>query len=93
WYSDNSGGAPHPVGQKGANGINAYDMTGNLFEWCEDWYADPMPATPPTSGTTRVLRGGSWYREEVTCAMSARNKRTPTYRTPSYGFRLACSSQ
>jgi len=76
WYSDNSGRRPHPVGQKAPNAWGLYDMHGNVFEWCEDWYGDyPSGAvtdpTGPASGTPfefqghenpglKVYRGGSW---------------------------------
>lgn len=67
WYGANSGGKAHPVGRKLPNGYGLYDMLGNVLEWCSDWYdADYYKRSPsrdpqgPDSGTTRVLRGGSW---------------------------------
>ncbi|SPF43318.1 hypothetical protein SBA4_3020022 [Candidatus Sulfopaludibacter sp. SbA4] len=66
WYNSNSGGKTHEVGQKQANAWGLHDMLGNVWEWVEDWYAEQYPpgaATDPrgpSSGTLRVLRGGSW---------------------------------
>ncbi len=68
WYEGNSGGRTHPVGQKLPNGYGLYDMLGNVWEWCWDWYDDGYYGRSPSrdprgpeSGTSRVLRGGSWY--------------------------------
>jgi formylglycine-generating enzyme required for sulfatase activity len=67
WYSGNSGGRPHPVGTKSPNGLGIYDMSGNVWQWVQDWYGhtyyqDSPRSNPqgPESGPHRVMRGGSW---------------------------------
>ncbi len=84
----------HPVGKKKANDWGLYDMTGNVYEWCSDWYGayagsrvrDPAG---PSSGSDRVLRGGSGYYYAQYCRSAYRSRSTPSYRFNYLGFRLA----
>ena len=93
WYCYNSGKKPHPVGKKTANKWGLYDMAGNVFEWCHDEYKSNLGATPLTdpvfSGSSRVLRGGSWSHHPLGMRAAYRLCNTPTYRTYDLGFRCS----
>jgi len=96
WYEDNSQESTHPVGQLKPNAWGLYDMHGNVFEWCQDWYGEyaPEPVTDPTgpsSGEFRVLRGGSWDGEAGDLRSAYRHRLTPGYRYGHEGFRVARS--
>ena len=94
WYWDNSGNKTHPVGQKVPNELGIYDMSGNVYESCQDRYDDYSSAsqtnpTGPSSGSYRVLRGGSWNNYAEGCRVSSRTCNTPSSGGSYNGFRLA----
>ncbi len=95
WYWNNSGHETHPVGTKQPNKLGIYDMSGNVWEWCSDWYDENYYGNSPqnnpqgpSSGTYRVYRGGSWRHYARYCRVAARSNVIPAHRDDYLGFRL-----
>lgn len=96
WYCHNSDRITHKVAQKPPNPWGLYDMLGNVWEWCQDWYGHypPGPLTDPTGppqGSMRVLRGGCWGSLAWYCRSAERNSDLPDLRHGCFGFRLVLS--
>ncbi len=92
WYDSNASSQTHDVGTKQPNPWGLYDMHGNVWEWCLDWSGTLSGGTDPkgnSSGTIRILRGGSWENRDSWCSSSYRYAGYPSAKTDRYGFRLA----
>ena len=93
WYIDNKGSGPHAVGSKQANELGIYDMSGNVLEWCQDWFGDynsssRVNPTGVNSGSSCVLRGGAWLINAMYCRSSFRCHYTPNHRDHFLGLRV-----
>jgi formylglycine-generating enzyme required for sulfatase activity len=96
WHTSNSSSQPHPVGKKAANGFGLHDMSGNVWEWVNDRYADTYSASSPSTnplgpatGSHHVARGGSWNNSSHWGRSSKRAYGTPSFTHNSLGFRIA----
>ena len=98
WYRANGGNKTHAAGKKGANAFGLVDMSGNVKEWCWDWYADLTPAggdnpTGDASGTKRSVRGGSWNEDAANAACAFRSGVESFSAKNTIGLRLVCRPQ
>ncbi|HWV98791.1 MAG TPA: formylglycine-generating enzyme family protein [Candidatus Acidoferrum sp.] len=93
WYSDNSSGTTHPLGQKLPNPWGLYDIHGHVWEWCQDWFSSSLPGgivldpQGPATGASRTIRGGSWGDFAWNCRSAVRSD-APAGRSSSIGFRV-----
>ncbi len=99
WKDGNSGNMTHPVGMKRPNELDIFDMSGNVFEWCSDWYSPDyyqvnhsVDPTGPEVGTSRVIRGGSWFFDHSGLRVTDRESGNPGFRYGYVGFRLCRSA-
>ena len=93
WYYDNSDGMPHTVATKSPNSLGIYDMSGNVLEWCQDfysWYDGAPQVNPvgPESGYTNVVRGGGWDWDSMSCRVTCRCSYDPLERANNLGMRV-----
>lgn len=101
WYIENSNGGTNAIGSKKANELGVYDLSGNVYEWCWDWYgsyneklqSDPKGPTGPFEGLLKVIRGGAWDSEKYKCEISERNSLNPGEKANNVGFRFVRKKQ
>lgn len=100
WTDGNAGNRVHPIGKKKPNELGIYDMSGNVFEWCSDWYSSYYYKLSsfenpggPLEGEQKVMRGGSWFFDRSGVRIADRDKGNPDFRYGYVGFRLCRSAE
>lgn len=95
WFERNANRATHSVGEKKANDLNLHDLSGNVAEWCDDWYEETFYTnkitqnpTGPHKGKSKVFRGGAWHDQPADCRVSYRSHGSPNMSSCSLGFRI-----
>jgi formylglycine-generating enzyme required for sulfatase activity len=95
WTDGNADNRVHPAGKKKPNELGVFDMSGNVFEWCSDWYSPEyykispnLNPKGPDEGTQHVMRGGSWFFDRAGTRVADRDKGNPDFRYGYVGFRL-----
>jgi formylglycine-generating enzyme required for sulfatase activity len=96
WYESNSGNTTHPVGQKKPNAFGLYDMHGNVWQWCQDFYSENYSSSPikdplNDKGAAHVHRGGSWYLNGAGCRSAYRSSADGVYSVSTHAFRVIAS--
>ena len=101
WYNENSSSETHEVGLKYPNELGLYDLSGNVWEWCQDQWHDNYRGAPldgsawedRDAGGSRVIRGGCWISPSQRCRVAYRSLNSPANRDEDFGFRLALALQ
>ena len=93
WYEENSNGITHEVKKIDSNQLDIYDMSGNVEEWCWDWFSEVSKTTPETgeplkNGTSRTTRNGNWGKSAFNNRVSSRSNENPAFRSYGLGFRV-----
>ena len=93
WFEENSNGRTHEVMEKDSNQLDIYDMSGNVEEWCWDWFSEVSKTTPETgeplkNGTSRTTRNGNWGKSAFSNRVSSRSNENPAFRSYGLGFRV-----